>query len=261
LEASWIFIDPNYCSPCNSHPIAVGVRVLELHEGVHSTRLILGGEEWQQEHWLVPVATYDAAKYPICSKDSSKIALSVEQDVSNPVISIDKDGMVHALRAGNAVLISGKKGDMIHIHSNSSCSGRCPWSLTTPRVSGPSSAAAKDHGGSPHFPRRARRQMARSSNPSPRRPAATDEWASNASPTPNQPGAPWAIPYSLSPIPCLRPLQTKPRNSPNIRPRIAPNPVQSIASHFHLDISLVSRRRYAPFPRQRNAHEIHFLGE
>lgn len=92
-------------SRLNVVPSTVGLRKFDLDEGVHSMRLILGGEEWQQEHWLVPVATYDAAKFPIRLKDSSQIALSIEQDASNPVISVDKDGMVHALRAGNAVLI------------------------------------------------------------------------------------------------------------------------------------------------------------
>ncbi|MGA3133186.1 MAG: hypothetical protein ABSD59_20495 [Terracidiphilus sp.] len=53
----------------------------------------------------MPIATYDGAKYPIRLKDSSQVALSIEQDAVNPVISVDKNGMVHALREGNAVLV------------------------------------------------------------------------------------------------------------------------------------------------------------
>jgi len=89
----------------NVVPSSVGLTKFDLDEGVHSMRLILGSEEWQSEHWLEPVVTYDGAKYPIRLKDSSQIALLIEQDASNPVISIDKYGMVHALRAGNAVVI------------------------------------------------------------------------------------------------------------------------------------------------------------
>jgi len=86
-------------------PFNTGLKKFDLDEGVHSMRLILGGEDWQREHWLVPVATYDAAKYPIRLKDSSQITLSIEQDATNPVISVDNNGLVHALREGNAVLI------------------------------------------------------------------------------------------------------------------------------------------------------------
>jgi hypothetical protein len=89
----------------NVVPSSAGLKKFDLDEGVHSIRMILGGEEWQQEHWLVPVATYDAAKYSIRLKDSSQITLSIEQDATNPVISVEKNGMVHALRAGSAVLI------------------------------------------------------------------------------------------------------------------------------------------------------------
>jgi hypothetical protein len=53
----------------------------------------------------VPVAAYDAAKYPIRLEDSSQITLSIEQDANNPMISVEMNGMVHALRTGNAVLI------------------------------------------------------------------------------------------------------------------------------------------------------------
>jgi len=89
----------------NVVPSSAGLRKFDLDEGAHSMRLILGGKEWQREHWLVPIASYDGAKYPIRLKDSSQIALSIEQNVSNPVISVDRNGMVHALRKGNAVLI------------------------------------------------------------------------------------------------------------------------------------------------------------
>ena len=51
-----------------------------------------------------PMATYDGAKYPIRFKDSSQIVLSVEQDAGDPVISVDKNGMVHALREGKAAI-------------------------------------------------------------------------------------------------------------------------------------------------------------
>jgi len=67
--------------------------------------LCAGAMDASGEHWLVPVATYDGAKFPTRFKDSSQIALSIEQDAANPVISVDKDGMVNALRDGNAVLI------------------------------------------------------------------------------------------------------------------------------------------------------------
>lgn len=72
--------------------------------------MILGAGEWRSEHWLVPVATYDDAKYSIRLQDSSQTTLSIEQDTSNPVIAIDKNGMVHALRDGDAVVVGNFAG-------------------------------------------------------------------------------------------------------------------------------------------------------
>jgi hypothetical protein len=51
------------------------------------------------------MVTYEGVKFPIYLDDSSQIKLSVEQDEGNPVISVDKIGMVHALREGRAVLV------------------------------------------------------------------------------------------------------------------------------------------------------------
>ena len=67
--------------------------------------MIIDGEEADRQRQIFPMATYKGLEFPIYLDDFSQIKLSVEQDEVNPVISVDTNGMIHALRDGEAVLI------------------------------------------------------------------------------------------------------------------------------------------------------------
>jgi hypothetical protein len=66
--------------------------------------LVLEDEEKDRQQFMRPMVTYEGVQFPIYLEDSSQIKLSVEQDEGNPVIRVDKEGTVHALREGIAVL-------------------------------------------------------------------------------------------------------------------------------------------------------------
>jgi hypothetical protein len=67
--------------------------------------LVLEDQEKDRQQLLRPTVTYENVKFQIYLEDSSQIKLSVEQDEGNPVIGVDKDGTVHALREGTAVVV------------------------------------------------------------------------------------------------------------------------------------------------------------
>jgi hypothetical protein len=84
---------------------AKGLRRFYLNSGFPALALVLEDKEEDRRSWLSPEVQYKDLKYPIYLHDSSQIKLSVQQDKANPVIHVDRDGMVHALRKGNAVII------------------------------------------------------------------------------------------------------------------------------------------------------------
>jgi hypothetical protein len=67
--------------------------------------LVLEDEEKDRQFWMRPVVTYERVKYPIYLEDSTQIKLSVEQNEDDPVIRVDPNGLVHAFREGNAVIV------------------------------------------------------------------------------------------------------------------------------------------------------------
>jgi hypothetical protein len=89
----------------NVVPSAKGLKKFSLDQGTHFKALVLEDEEKDREQLLRPMVTYEGVKFPIYLEDSSQINLSVEQDERNPVIRVDKNGTVHALREGNAALV------------------------------------------------------------------------------------------------------------------------------------------------------------
>jgi hypothetical protein len=66
---------------------------------------VLEDEEKDRQRTLIPMVSYEGVNFPIYQEDSSQIKLSVEQEDGNPVIRVDKNGTVHALREGKAVLV------------------------------------------------------------------------------------------------------------------------------------------------------------
>jgi hypothetical protein len=89
---------------------AKGLRSFSLDQGTHFIALVLEDEARDRQQILRPMVTYEGVKFPIYLDDSSQIQLSVEQDEGNPVIRVDRDGTVHALREGTAVLVGNFDG-------------------------------------------------------------------------------------------------------------------------------------------------------
>jgi hypothetical protein len=94
----------------NVVPSAKGLKRFSLDGGSHADTLVLEDQEEDRQLWLPPQVTYENVRYPIFLNDSTQIKLSVEQDRDNPVIRVDQDGMVHALREGKAVIVGNFDG-------------------------------------------------------------------------------------------------------------------------------------------------------
>ena len=62
-------------------------------------------EENDRRQALRPIITYESVKFSIYLDDSSGTNLSAEQNERNPIMRVDEDGTVHALREGTAVLM------------------------------------------------------------------------------------------------------------------------------------------------------------
>lgn len=89
----------------NVVPSAKGLKKFSLAGGSNVAPLVLEDEEKDRQLWLQPVLTYEQVKFPIQLDDSTQIKLTVEQNESDPVIRVDPNGMVHALREGAAVIV------------------------------------------------------------------------------------------------------------------------------------------------------------
>jgi hypothetical protein len=84
---------------------AKSLKKFYLNQGFPALPLVLEDKEEDRQSWLSPQVEYQDLKYPIYLTDSSQIKLSVQQDEANPVIRVDKNGMVHGLRKGKAVIV------------------------------------------------------------------------------------------------------------------------------------------------------------
>jgi pimeloyl-ACP methyl ester carboxylesterase len=89
----------------NVVPSSTGLKTFRLNQGFSAMRLVLDDDQTDRQKWLFPMVTYEGLKFPIYLDDSSQVKLSIEQNEGNPVISVDKNGMVHAIREGTAVLL------------------------------------------------------------------------------------------------------------------------------------------------------------
>ena len=94
----------------NVEPSAKGLKKFSLDQGSHVMALVLEDEEKDSQQLLKPMVWYKDVDFPIFLDDSSQINLSVEQDDGDPAIRVDKNGMVHALREGKAVLVGNFDG-------------------------------------------------------------------------------------------------------------------------------------------------------
>jgi hypothetical protein len=82
-----------------------GLKKFFLDQGPGGMALVLEDKEEDRQMWMQPIVTYESLKFPVNLEDSTTIKLSVEQEESYPVVRVDKNGMVHALREGKAVIV------------------------------------------------------------------------------------------------------------------------------------------------------------
>jgi hypothetical protein len=85
-------------------PSAKGLKQFWLFGGGKVMPLVVHGLEVEKQMWLRPMAFYEQLKYPIHLDGCSEINLTVQQDQANPVISVEKNGLVHALHTGKALI-------------------------------------------------------------------------------------------------------------------------------------------------------------
>jgi hypothetical protein len=83
---------------------AKGLKRFYLNSGFSALPLVLEDKAEDRQVWLNPEVEYNDRKYPIYLRDSSQIKLSVQQDKAKAVIRVEKNGMIHALREGKAVI-------------------------------------------------------------------------------------------------------------------------------------------------------------
>ena len=88
----------------NVVPSATGLTQFAIDQGFHRVELKLNGHESEDTHWLVPLVTYASVKYPIRLIDSKQLSFTVEQSASDPVIQLDRNGFIRALRIGEATI-------------------------------------------------------------------------------------------------------------------------------------------------------------
>jgi hypothetical protein len=93
-------------------PTSTGLKEFTLHQGLTVLTLnhVKGSE--MNERFLEPEATYEGLDYPIyLPREMSGIHVTIDQPQENPVIRVDKEGTIHALRKGKATII-GELGGM-----------------------------------------------------------------------------------------------------------------------------------------------------
>lgn len=75
-----------------------------LHNGFHSLALVLTDRDEDREFSLSPVAEFETLRYPLHLASVAQLELTVDQPEDDPVIRVDSNGLVHALRPGAATI-------------------------------------------------------------------------------------------------------------------------------------------------------------
>lgn len=96
----------------NVMPTSTGLKNFTLHQGLKVLTLNHAKKSEMNGRFLEPEAYYNGLDYPIdLRRNLSDIQIAIDQPQTNPVISIDGEGEIHALRSGRAV-ITGKFAGM-----------------------------------------------------------------------------------------------------------------------------------------------------
>jgi Tfp pilus assembly protein PilF len=85
-------------------PSSSGIKQFSLTQGGHNIYVVLEDAEQDRQVSLTPTVSYADLPAPVSLGNASQIKLSVQQDESQPVIRVDSDGLIHALREGTAVI-------------------------------------------------------------------------------------------------------------------------------------------------------------
>jgi hypothetical protein len=102
-------------------PSSSGLKQFSLMQGGHDVVLVLEAAEQDRQTALTPTVAYEALGSSISLDDATQIKLTVKQDDANPVIRLDSNGLVHALREGTAVIVGNFDGAIdeqtVHVYS------------------------------------------------------------------------------------------------------------------------------------------------
>jgi pimeloyl-ACP methyl ester carboxylesterase len=107
LKASVLFADGGLAHTefkLTVAPSARGLNHFELNNGFKVIALVLDDNEQDRQAYLFPSVQYDRLQYPIYLDNSESLHLSVDQPEDDPVIRVDSNGLVHALRPGSATI-------------------------------------------------------------------------------------------------------------------------------------------------------------
>jgi hypothetical protein len=96
-------------------PSAKGLKKFYMDDGGQYIRLCVDCKKSDQERWLRPTVTYEGLPDLIYLDNSAQIKISIEQEEDNPVISVNKYGVVHALHEGKAVVNADFDGVRDHV--------------------------------------------------------------------------------------------------------------------------------------------------
>ncbi len=88
----------------NVVPSAQGLTQLDLNRGFKELALVLEDREEDRQAYLFPEVRYGGLEYPIYLGTSEALNLTVDQPEDDPVVRVDPDGLIHALRPGTATI-------------------------------------------------------------------------------------------------------------------------------------------------------------
>jgi hypothetical protein len=107
LAIGAVFADGGFAvqhAQLNVAPSATGVRRFDLNGGFRVLALVLEDREEDSQASLYPEVQYESLRDPIRLETAESLNLTVEQPENDPVVRVDANGVVHAIRPGRAVI-------------------------------------------------------------------------------------------------------------------------------------------------------------
>lgn len=103
----------------NVVPTSTGLEDFTLHQGLKVLTLDHGKRSQMNARFLEPEAYYEDLDYPIdLPRNLSDVKVTIDQPEASPVINIDHEGKIHALRPGKAAItgeFGGRKDQVVII--------------------------------------------------------------------------------------------------------------------------------------------------